>query len=218
MGIKSTRFGSGGWQNWLFLAQVEKHAKNSYFYHEIKLSIFVFIFCLSRRNKTYTYMLLSPFSRFSRKRTYPHSPPLRSPEPVAKKVCSREVPPFHPALAASNGSKARASSKNGVRSSRSANYRNGNSAVTQAAATTTTTTTEVTSNEIQADMEEELEEESHDTTGRGAGRRSGRGRATTRTTSTSSRATAAADAADSSPTSSTSRSTRSSARLRSSKK
>ena len=160
-------------------------------------------------------MLLSPFSRFSRKRTYPHSPPLRSPEPVAKKVCSREVPPFHPALAASNGSKARASSKNGVRSSRSANYRNGNSAVTQAAATTTT---EVTSNEIQADMEEELEEESHDTTGRGAGRRSGRGRATTRTTSTSSRATVAADAADSSPTSSTSRSTRSSARLRSSKK
>ena len=41
--------------------------------------------------------LICFFSTYSRKRPHSHSPPLRSPEPIAKKHCSRPTPPASPA-------------------------------------------------------------------------------------------------------------------------
>ena len=54
------------------------------------------------------------FSTFSRKRPHTHSPPLRSPEPLAKKVCSRATPPASPSRAAQNHSKSATNANNGI--------------------------------------------------------------------------------------------------------
>ena len=43
------------------------------------------------------FQLIFFFSTYSRKRPHTHSPPLRSPEPIAKKHCSRPTPPASPA-------------------------------------------------------------------------------------------------------------------------
>merc|ERR1712095_107932 len=64
---------------------------------------------------------------YSRKRPHSHSPPLRSPEPIAKKHCSRPTPPASPA----RGRRAPANSTpngvtNGHSNGDSTNGRNGN--------------------------------------------------------------------------------------------
>lgn len=65
------------------------------------------------------------FSTYSRKRPHSHSPPLRSPEPLAKKVCSRPTPPASPVTT----SRASRRAMNGV----SNGHTNGNSAPAAAA-------------------------------------------------------------------------------------
>ena len=42
------------------------------------------------------------YSTYSRKRPHSHSPPLRSPEPLAKKMCSRATPPPSPLRSSTN--------------------------------------------------------------------------------------------------------------------
>lgn len=56
------------------------------------------------------------FSTFSRKRCHSRSPPLRSPEPVAKKMCSRATPPPPTSVPATSSPTSRSSrsSRNGV--------------------------------------------------------------------------------------------------------
>jgi 26 proteasome complex subunit DSS1 len=55
-------------------------------------------------------------STFSRKRCHSRSPPLRSPEPVAKKMCSRATPPPPTSVPATSSPTSRSSrsSRNGV--------------------------------------------------------------------------------------------------------
>merc|ERR1712212_1373895 len=64
-------------------------------------------------------------STFCRKRPHPetsrHSPPLRSPEPIAKKRCSRSTPPPSPTSGENGNGNRRTSSTNGVRNGHSSN-------------------------------------------------------------------------------------------------
>jgi len=55
-------------------------------------------------------------STYSRKRPHSHSPPLRSPEPLAKKMCSRATPPASPSRSrnSTRATNNNANSKNGV--------------------------------------------------------------------------------------------------------
>merc|ERR1712018_79695 len=54
-------------------------------------------------------------STYSRKRPHSHSPPMRSPEPLAKKMCSRATPPASPSRGARSSSRSNnANNKNGI--------------------------------------------------------------------------------------------------------
>ena len=89
------------------------------------------------------------FSTYSRKRPHSHSPPLRSPEPLAKKMCSRATPPPSPLRSSTNSN-----GRNGING-----HSNGNS---------------VSASEPKTQEPEQQESSETTTSGRGGRRRTSR--------------------------------------------